>query len=157
MPTYSFSYQQFENTSDLTTSQEELIHAAIKATEKSHAPYSKFHVGCAVLLANKKIISGSNIENASYPVGICAERSALSNVLSNHSEEKVLSLAVSYQVESNQKSLVFPCGMCRQFILECQEINESPIELILHAPNDSVAIISDASDLLPFGFTSKML
>jgi len=157
MPTFSFSYDHYANLDSLTSKQNELITAAIEMTNQSHAPYSNFHVGCAVLLANQKIITGSNIENSSYPVGICAERTALANVISNHRNAKIKSIAISYQSESKQNKIIFPCGMCRQFILECEQINQVPIELILHAPSDETVILSKASDLLPFGFTNVSL
>ena len=157
MPSFSFSYNTYENLRELASTKQELVNKAIKATQHAYAPYSKFSVGCAILLENKQIITGTNVENASYPVGICAERTALSHVVSNHPNERIRSMAISYLSEKVSDEVIFPCGMCRQFILECQQRNQAPIEVILHAPNGKIILVPNAADLLPFGFTGKML
>jgi cytidine deaminase len=156
MKDFSFSYQHCKTIQEVGSPKQLLIQHAIAVAEKAYAPYSKFQVGCSVELANGKIVNGSNVENASYPVGICAERTALSNVVSNFPDEEIKSIAISYLSDKTEE-IIFPCGMCRQFILECQQRNNGPIEIILHAPKGELVIISDANHLLPFGFTGDML
>ena len=80
----SFSYTEYEKTDELDSDDRELIIAAREAALNAYAPYSKFSVGAAVRLESGVIIRGANIENAAFPSGICAERSALSNSISNH-------------------------------------------------------------------------
>lgn len=157
MANYSFSYQEYDNINSLEDIKQKLVHSAIEAATKAYAPYSNFKVGCSVLMKNHKVIQGANVENASYPVGICAERTALSYVVSNLPKDKILSMAISYLSDNEDDEVIFPCGMCRQFILECQERNKKNIELILHAPNGKILVIADAANLLPFGFTGEML
>ena len=155
---FEFNYSVYSNEMELPDAQKELLHQAKKCLEDAYAPYSKFHVGCAILLENKKIITGVNIENASYPVGICAERSALASAISQYPHQKILVIAISYnsnKVESN--SPAFPCGMCRQFILECESRNEQDIPLVLAGMCGDIIVIDTIKYLLPFGFTDNDL
>ncbi len=156
MPSFSFSYHTYEHLEELLPIAQELVQRAITAAQEAYAPYSKFNVGCAIRLESGVFVQGANVENASYPVGICAERVALSYMISNHSKQQIESIAISYQYAGKDKGVIYPCGMCRQFILECQQRNKKPIELILHAPSGKVNIIPDAANLLPFGFTEDM-
>ena len=158
MPTFSFSFQEYLSASDFSDDKKRLINQANEIALNAYAPYSKFKVGCAVLLANGTITAGANVENASYPVGICAERTALSHVVTNFPNDKVNSIAISYSTANNDTDeIIFPCGMCRQFILECEARNNEPIELILQSPSGKIIIINQASNLLPFGFTGAAI
>jgi len=157
MPNFSFSYDEYPKIDSLPEPNKLLVEAAAKSCSNAYAPYSNFKVGCAVLLNNGQIITGANVENASYPVGICAERTALSHVISNFPEAQIERIAVSYLSEKELNQIIFPCGMCRQFILECQTRNKKTIEIILHAPSNKCIIIENASDLIPFGFTGEIL
>ncbi len=153
MPKYEFSYQEFEQDALLPEEDRNLLTAARQATDNAYAPYSHFRVGCAVLLQNGQTVTGVNIENASYPVGICAERSALSTVLSQFPTEKILKIAISYvSPVGENKQPAFPCGMCRQFISECEQKNGEPIALFLSAREGTVIRIDTAQHLLPFSF-----
>ena len=82
----SFSYTEYENTEELIPMTENLLIAAREAAVNAYAPYSKFRVGAAVRLESGIIVCGANVENAAFPSGICAERSALSNSVSNYHE-----------------------------------------------------------------------
>ena len=84
MPHYQFEFERFTQHSELSTQDAELLQAAKAIVQSAYAPYSRFCVGAAVLLAHGKIVQGVNIENASYPVGLCAERSALASALSQY-------------------------------------------------------------------------
>ena len=89
------SWSESDNIDDLNLADKELILAARKASENAYAPYSKFMVGAAVRLENNIIVTGINIENAAFPSGICAERSALSNSASNYPEAKPVAIAIA--------------------------------------------------------------
>lgn len=90
----------------------ELFEYAKKVSKYSYSPYSKFAVGAAVLTKDNKILTGTNVENASYGLTICAERNAICNAISNGHKEIV---AIAIYSEKREAS---PCGACRQFIIE---------------------------------------
>jgi Cytidine deaminase len=127
------AYQRWSTIDELKdTHIQQLIAEARRITRNSYAPYSHFHVGATVLLSNNQIVHGLNIENASYPVGICAERSALSSAISSFPTEKIIAMAISYYSQESQNIMpIFPCGMCRQFMVECEKRNNNPIPLYL--------------------------
>ncbi len=153
MPSHQFTYTELASDKELDSRYFHLLSEAKKITNNAYAPYSNFKVGCAVLLQNGVIVHGVNVENASYPVGICAERSALSAAVSTYPSEKIVAIAISYlSPNGDNNTPAFPCGMCRQFILECEFKNLQPIPLILGAEKGKVYIIDTAQHLLPFGF-----
>ena len=91
----------------------ELVELALRARENAYAPYSRFYVGAALLCADGTVYTGCNIENASYPCGICAERTAASKAISEGNRE-FTALAVA----GSSEELCTPCGLCRQFLYE---------------------------------------
>jgi len=151
---YQFEYLKYDNLSELDTERKNLVEKSMEAAQNAYVPYSHFHVGAAVLLDNGEIITGNNQENASYPVGTCAERTLLSYVHANFPGNKKLILAIS--VPDTDKD-VSPCGLCRQTLLEYENIQGQSIEIILHNKSGSVLIIPSASALLPLHFDSEML
>jgi cytidine deaminase len=90
----SFSYKEYEKSEELDPDDFRLISEARKAALNAYAPYSKFKVGAAVRLTSGKIVRGANVENAAFPSGICAKRSALSNSVSNYPDDKITALAL---------------------------------------------------------------
>ena len=94
---------------------QELVDTAIKAKQNSYSPYSKFRVGAALEAQDGKIYTGANIENASYGLSICAERTALLKAVSE-GEKKFTALAVS--CDTDTFDYAFPCGACRQVMAE---------------------------------------
>lgn len=153
MPVYQFTYQEFNHEDQLPGDFAALLQHAREATRNSYAPYSHFNVGAAVLLSNGEIIHGVNIENASYPVGVCAERSALASAISLHPDLSIRGIAISYQSETGHNDTpAFPCGMCRQFISECEDRNKQPIPLILSAQHGKIILLNSVKDILPFSF-----
>lgn len=151
---FQFEYNRYEEISELDEVRQKLIQQAIESAKKAYAPYSNFRVGAAVLLDNSEISCGNNQENASYPVGICAERTLLSYVHANFPTQKKLILAVS--VPDTDKE-VSPCGLCRQTILEYETLQGQPIEILLHNRSGAVLQISSGSQLLPLNFNQNML
>ena len=121
----------------------ELIEKALEAREKAYAPYSKFKVGVAVLTAGGKIYTGCNVENASYPVGICAERVAISKAVADGETEFIVIAIVG-----SGENYCMPCGMCRQFMAEfCKE----DFEIIVAKSVDDYKIMK-MGELLPYTF-----
>ena len=155
---FEFAYKVFDNISELNKEDAELLGKAREVTRQAYAPYSKFNVGAAALLQNGEIITGTNQENAAYPVSICAERVLLGTVGNLYPGEPVKALAISYDsINTKSDHPISPCGMCRQAIHEYELRTDSPIRLILSGQEGNVYIIDDASQLLPFAFTSNEL
>jgi cytidine deaminase len=153
----SFSFKEFENIEELNDSDRELILAARDSAEKAYAPYSKFRVGAAIRLESGRIVKGANVENAAFPSGICAERSALANSVSNYSEDKPVAIAIaSMTSEGITENIPSPCGNCRQVIAEEESRIGDKIRIILSGKNKTV-IIDSISDLLPLQFTKENL
>ncbi|MBS4042264.1 MAG: cytidine deaminase [Chitinophagaceae bacterium] len=157
---FKFEYEVYDSIDELNEQDAKLIEKARKVTKLAYAPYSHFHVGAAAILSNGKIITGTNQENASYPVTICAERSLLSAASSLYPNASVQTMAISYhnQVE-NASSLkpISPCGMCRQSIMEYEVRANSPIRIILSGIDGKIFIINTIKHLLPLSFTSADL
>lgn len=139
--------------SELNEAQKNVVEAAKKATLTSYAPYSRFHVGAAVLLDNGEVIAGSNQENAAYPSGTCAERTALFYAGARWPEAKVTKLAVAARSADGQLTpdVCSPCGACRQVILESQYRAGRPIEILLCSATE-VYVLEGIEGLLPLGF-----
>jgi cytidine deaminase len=153
----SFSFKEFENFNELTDSDRQLILAARESAEKAYAPYSKFRVGAAIKLESGLIIKGANVENAAFPSGICAERSALSNSISNFPYDKPVTIAIaSMNSEGITDDFPSPCGNCRQVIAEEESRIGNKIRIILSGKN-KIAIIDSVSDLLPLQFNKENL
>jgi cytidine deaminase len=153
----SFTYQEFEKPGELSPDDIELVSKARASTLNSYAPYSRFKVGAAVRLMSGKIVCGSNVENAAFPSGICAERNAISNCVTNHHEDKVVAIAIAAMTKDGfPDEPVSPCGNCRQVIAEEESRNGNKIRVILSGKNKSI-VIDSISDLLPLQFNKDNL
>ena len=142
----------------LSESDAELLKRAEDAAEHAYAPYSQFHVGAALMLANGVIVIGTNQENVAYPSGLCAERVALFSASTNYPNEPITAMAVTARSEKLvHEDPLSPCGNCRQVIAEYQNKQKSPIRLIMGGQGDTVWIFEDSSVLLPFGFEADYL
>ncbi|MEO6556641.1 MAG: cytidine deaminase [Ferruginibacter sp.] len=153
-----FGFDSYESSKELEAVDAALVAAAREVTAKAYAPYSNFLVGAVAKLENGEMISGTNQENASYPVGICAERVLLSSASMLYTNIPIMTMAIAYNNlngESNRP--VSPCGMCRQFISEYEQLMKQPIRLILTGMTGKVIIIEKASLLLPLSFGSDDL
>lgn len=149
-----FKIAVYNSSEELNADDASLLAAAREAAKFAYAPYSNFFVGAAAMLANGKIITGTNQENASYPVGICAERVLLSAVASQYPGEAVHTMAISYRNSSGESNKpLSPCGMCRQALVEYEHRTKTPIRIILSAMGGEVFVIEKASQLLPLSFT----
>jgi cytidine deaminase len=151
----SFSYKEFEKPEELDPDERELVFAARETALNAYAPYSKFRVGAAVRLESGTIVRGTNVENAAFPSGICAERSALSNSISNHHNDKPVVLAIAAMTEYGlTDDPVPPCGSCRQVIAEEESRTGNQIKVILSGKNKTL-VIESISNLLPLQFNNK--
>lgn len=152
------AYRLYASADDLPPEWRALLKKAGEVTADAYAPYSRFSVGAAALLANGEIITGTNQENASYPVGICAERVLLANAATLHPGVAVTALAVSYvNAQGISDHPISPCGMCRQSLCEYETRTHNPMTLILGGRVGEVYVISSAAHLLPFAFSSNEL
>ena len=121
-----FGYDVYDSLDDLLPQDAHLLNAARDVTDKAYAPYSNFLVGAVATLNNGEVISGTNQENASYPVGICAERVLLASASMLHTDIPVNSMAIAYNnVNGESNHPVSPCGMCRQYIAEYEARTET--------------------------------
>src|SRR4051812_40609552 len=150
---YNFEFEVYDSIKDLNKDDAELLHKAIAATNQAYAPYSNFFVGAAAKLKNGTIITGSNQENASFPVGICAERVLLSSVSSQCPAEIIDTIAISYDNRNGKSNKpVTPCGVCRQTLFEYEQRQQQGIRLILGGMEGEVYVIDKASMLMPLSF-----
>ena len=142
---------------ECTEIEKKLIDAAKQATSNAYAPYSHFHVGAALLLENGKIITGNNQENAAYPSGLCAERTAVFYANSQYPNQKIEAMAVAafYNGEFTD-NLISPCGSCRQVLLEVESRYNSPVKVMLYK-KDEVYVADSMSSLMPLSFTKDAL
>jgi len=148
-------YEWLESKADLNEADRTLLEAAMQATELAYAPYSHFLVAAVARLANGVLVAGTNQENASYPVGTCAERTLLGTLANLHPGVAIDTLAITYRhavATGGANSPASPCGMCRQALLEYEYRLGSPIRMLLSGQTGPVLIIHRATDLLPFGF-----
>lgn len=154
----SFGYEVYESVDELDTADATLAEAARKITQKAYAPYSNFLVGAVARLESGETVSGTNQENASYPVGICAERVLLSAASVIHTNVPIDTIAISYHNLNGESSEpVSPCGMCRQALKEYEDRTKKAIRLILTGMSGKVFVIEKASQLLPFSFGGEQL
>ena len=135
-----------------------LMQNAIEARDKAYAPYSRFHVGTALLLDNGEIISGSNQENASYPSGLCAERTAIFYAGAKYPKAKIVKMAITAASQNQKTSApIPPCGACRQSIAEYETKQDQAIEIYFMGEVGKVMKSNSLANLLPFGFDSSNL
>ena len=155
---FEFSFEVYDSIDELNADDRQLLIEARNITDKAYAPYSNFHVGAAAKLSNNKIVTGTNQENASYPVGICAERVLLSAISSLYPGIAIETMAVSYQSKKTKSDHpISPCGMCRQALLEYETRTDKPIRLILAGQEGKIYIVTTVKFLLPFAFTPDEL
>lgn len=142
---------------ELSADDQHLIQTAIAATENSYSPYSRFQVGAALRLANGKEVMGANQENAAFPSGLCAERSAIFTAQSNYPDQPVTALAIAARNEHGlMHDPIVPCGACRQVILEIEDRYKQPIRILLYGTG-GVYVINTVKELLPLHFVSESM
>ena len=147
-------YNEYESLDQLELRDRELAQAAIEATKSSYAPYSHFNVGAAVRLDNGEIIKGSNQENAAYPSGICAERTAMFYASANYPENAMTAIAITASQNGTLcDNPATPCGSCRQVMAQYQTKGGQPMEILL-VGGKKIWKFGKVDDVLPLIFDS---
>ena len=137
---------------ELSQQDQELVQAAIKATHNAYANYSRFYVGAALRLENGKIVIGANQENAAFPSGLCAERTAVFAAQANYPDSPIETLAIAGRTEKGVlPNPITPCGACRQVILEIEDRYKKPIKILLYG-TQKIYCVRSVKDLLPLSF-----
>lgn len=143
---------------ELSEQERQLVEAAKLATRHSYAPYSRFQVGAAALLGDGTIVTGANQENAAYPSGLCAERTALFHSGAAHPGQPVIALAIAAYTNGKFTNIpVPPCGACRQVMLETEQRYGTPIRILLFGTESIYIIPEGVTQLLPLLFDASML
>lgn len=145
---------QIADYAELSADDKALIDAARQATFRSYAPYSRFCVGAAILLSNGEIVTGSNQENAAYPSGTCAERTAAFYAHSAYPDASFRAIAIAARDTSGAftPTATAPCGACRQVLLEYETLAGSDVRVILAAEKE-IVILPSVKSTLPLAFS----
>lgn len=141
---------------DLDEADRQLVQAAHDAALRAYARYSNFQVGAALRMDDGTVVSGNNQENASFPAGICAERTALHAAMSQWPAGRVTHMAIVVPSVAGERP-VTPCGICRQALAEQEARQGAPVRLLMAIVNGPVYELPKAGDLLPFSFDASFL
>ena len=140
---------------ELSADDRELVDSARRATHNAYARYSHFYVGAALRLQNGDIVIGANQENAAFPSGLCAERSAIFAAQSQQPQQAITALAISARNDRGfLQRPITPCGACRQVVLEMEDRYHRPVRFLLDGTS-SVYEIKSIKDLLPLSFVDE--
>ena len=137
---------------ECTETEKKLIEAAKQATKNAYARYSNFKVGAALLLENGEVITGNNQENAAYPSGTCAERTAIFYANSQYPEVAVRTIAIAaYSDGEFLSETITHCGSCRQVLLETENRFGKDIAIVLYG-REKTYVLTNVAALLPLSF-----
>ncbi|AMR25868.1 cytidine deaminase [Hymenobacter psoromatis] len=155
----SLSYEELATPAQLSPTERRVWDAARAATDHSYAPYSHFHVGAALLLADDTLVQGTNQENAAYPSGLCAERTALFGLAGGRPTPppRIIGMSVAGRPADGDFRPALPCGACRQVMLEYELRQGQPIWLLLPSEAGTILRFERLADLLPFYFAADAL
>lgn len=152
------SVTEYTNVGELNDEDQHLIDEARASMNKAYAPYSHFHVGAAILLENGVILRGNNQENASYPIGLCAERVAIFAAGANYPGVKIKSLAITAMSDQfHVDKPITPCGACRQAIAEYEFRYHQNIRILMTGESGKVLEAESIRQLLPYQFNADDL
>jgi cytidine deaminase len=151
-------FEIFNDIEELDNESKYLIHKAKEAASFAYAPYSKFHVGAAVILEDGTLVTGSNQENASYPLCVCAERIVLYTAATQHPNKRIMKMAViAHRKNHKELSPATSCGACRQVMSEFEERQNKTFEVIMLKSKNEWIKCASAESLLPFVFKRNNL
>ncbi len=142
------SYDSYPSLEELPAEDYALVKEAEEATKSANAPFSNFHVGAALRLKSGRTLHASNFESEVYPAGLCAERSLLFYVEANYGDDVIEALAIASTPSERE---CYPCGQCRQVIVDVERRQQSPIRVIMTGAG-SATVVDSAEKLLPFTF-----
>jgi cytidine deaminase len=146
-------YQEFDSLAELAAGDRELLQRAVEATEGSYAPYSGFHVGAALRLADGTVVVGSNQEDMAYPSGLCAERTAVFAASAQRPDcRDYRALAIVGRDAEGRLCEASPCGACRQVLSEYEQRQGSPMRVLCYLDGGGVRVFPSVASLLPFSF-----
>ncbi|MCB0401500.1 MAG: cytidine deaminase [Flavobacteriales bacterium] len=152
---FTIDFTEYDSTDQL----DEGLKTRLKKTEEflshAYAPYSKFQVSAMCVLDDGTEVMGTNQENAAYPSGLCAERVAVFAAKSRFPDKKIDKIVITTAKGDDQP--VTPCGGCRQVIMEYEQQQQQPIQLVLKAVDSKVWVFQSMNDLLPFAFNGSLL
>jgi cytidine deaminase len=151
----TIAYAEYGSVAELPEEYRQLMEAAMAATENAYAPYSQFHVGAAVRLADGTVVPGSNQENIAYPSGRCAARTALFSASARYPQLAVEALAVVGFHEGGFCE-ASPCGACRQVMAEYELRYGNEITVLCYLEGGRIRQISGVKSLLPFAFEAEL-
>lgn len=152
------TFTVYPSVNDLPADVATLMQQAVAVRLNAYAPYSRFHVGTALLLDNGEVVVGSNQENAAYPSGLCAERVAIFHAGAVYPNAKIVKMAITAASEQRLVSEpIPPCGACRQSIAEYELKQDTPIEIWFMGETGSVYKSDSLKNLLPMVFGGKDL
>ena len=148
------SYQEYNSIEEMNPEDRELAAEAIKAMQGAYAPYSHFHVGAAVRMSNGQIVRGANQENAAFPSGLCAERTAMFAAGARYPDKDMLSIALAGGVMGRLgREPATPCGACRQVMAQYQAKSGKPMSVIMIS-SERIWKFEKVDDILPLIFDS---
>lgn len=148
----SIDFLEYKSFDELTEEDSILLKKAISATSGSYAPYSKFNVGAAVRLTNGQCVIGANQENAAFPSGLCAERTAMFSAKANYPAENIESIAITAVKDAKMlPTPTYPCGACLQVMAEYEMISKKKFRIIIGSEN-KIQIFEGVRCLMPFVF-----
>ena len=148
------NYEEYASIEEMNAEDRELASEAIKAMGGSYAPYSHFNVGAAVRMSNGQIVRGANQENAAFPSGLCAERTAMFAAGARYPDKDMLSIAIAGGVMGRLGSEpATPCGACRQVMAQYQAKSGKPMTVLMVA-SGRILKFSRVDDILPLIFNS---
>ena len=147
-------FEELDSATDLNPAEHTTWQAARAATAHAYAPYSGFQVGAALLLADGTLFRGTNQENAAYPSGLCAERTALFGLeAAQPGHAPIVGMAVAARPTGGDFGPALPCGACRQVMLEYETRQGQAIPLLLPGRDGTILRFSSLGALMPFNFS----
>lgn len=150
--------EKYNSVNELAESDRELLLAAKEAVGTSYAPYSGFHVGCALRLSSGTVIKGSNQENIAYPSGLCAERVAIFSAGATYPDQPVMAMAITARANDYEVNKpVMSCGACLQSMSEYEMKFSQPIRVILQGETGEIYIAEGLKTFMPFMFWQEEL
>lgn len=150
------NYQEYGSKEEMEAADRELLATAVRAAEGAYAPYSGFHVGAALRLRDGSVVCGNNQENAAYPSGLCAERTALFAASSQRPELRDYeALAIVGRDSGGRLCEASPCGACRQVMWEYEQRQGHPMRVICYVSEQCIRVFGSVADLIPFSFRLK--